>query len=183
MLQYVVLPPDFTLSKYGISIRLVEVTDAAFIIDIRTDERNSRFISATSSDVAQQQKWIEAYKEREAQGLEYYFVILDQEGNPCATTRIYDFRGEAFETGSWVSKNDAPYGIAVKGEILGREVGFELLGFSLCTFNSRKANANIMKYHKMFGARCVREDEDNRYFEQTKEEFYKGSEKIIKLLG
>ena len=51
--------------KYGIQLKPVEESDADFIIELRTNNQKSRFISATNPDVTQQKEWIKNYKQRE----------------------------------------------------------------------------------------------------------------------
>ena len=50
--------------KYGIQLKPVEESDADFIIELRTNNQKSRFISATNPDVTQQKEWIKNYKIR-----------------------------------------------------------------------------------------------------------------------
>ena len=70
----ILLPPDFTTTKYGVTVRLVTEDDAEFITRLRSDERLGRFIHASNGDVEAQKKWITEYKKRENEGIEYYFI-------------------------------------------------------------------------------------------------------------
>ena len=54
--------------KYGLHVRLVEIQDARFILDLRTDPRLSRYMTGTSLSVRDQEEWIARYKERESRG-------------------------------------------------------------------------------------------------------------------
>ena len=95
-MEYKKLPKGFTLDKYGLHVRLVNEDDAAFIVKLRTDERLGQFIHATSPDVEQQKAWIRKYKEREAEGLEYYFIfykeILHQISKGLSFSSFISFR-------------------------------------------------------------------------------------------
>ena len=62
--------PIQTIHRYGITLRPVEVTDAEFILELRTDKRLGQFLSTTSPDLDQQREWIRGYKKREAVGEE-----------------------------------------------------------------------------------------------------------------
>ena len=68
------LDSDFKFSRYGIDARLVQVDDAEFILGLRTNEKLSRYIHATSNDIEQQKSWMRSYKERESKGEDYYFI-------------------------------------------------------------------------------------------------------------
>ncbi|GHT19299.1 hypothetical protein AGMMS4957_03240 [Bacteroidia bacterium] len=70
--------------KFGASKRFVDVRDAAFILELRLNERLARFLSPTGSDVKAQEQWIERYKLREKNNDEFYFVFCD-----TATGRVH----------------------------------------------------------------------------------------------
>ena len=70
------LPENFELDRYGLHVRLVREEDAEFIVKLRTNERNARFIHATSPNIEHQQEWIRNYKEREINGVDYYVYTL-----------------------------------------------------------------------------------------------------------
>ena len=95
------LPLDFEITKYGLHCRLVNESDAAFIVQLRTDAKRSRFIHETDNDVNKQVEWIRNYKQREADGLEYYF-IYDINGEPFGVYRIYNIFDDHCTEGSWV---------------------------------------------------------------------------------
>ena len=65
------------ISKYNISLRLVDEEDADFIVSLRSDEKKSRFISYTDPNIETQKNWIREYKKRENEGKEYYFIASD----------------------------------------------------------------------------------------------------------
>ncbi|MCJ2367251.1 GNAT family N-acetyltransferase, partial [Aeromonas dhakensis] len=69
-----------------ISVRLIDVGDAEFILSLRTDGRLNRHLSQTSSSLEQQRDWIKNYKERESQGDEYYFIIYRNDNNEAVGT-------------------------------------------------------------------------------------------------
>ena len=77
------LPENFQIEKYGLSVRLVNEDDAELIIKLRTDPVLGKYIHATSPDIEQQRAWIRAYKKRESEGLEYYFIFY-KDGKPLA---------------------------------------------------------------------------------------------------
>ena len=177
------LPPDFSLTKYNAYIRLAQVNDAKFIVDLRGDEIKSKFLSEISTDIKMQEDWLKNYKFREAKGEEYYFIVCDLQGNSFGTTRLYNFRGEIFFTGSWVFLDSSPEGLPIIGDILGREIAFDILKYSFCQFEVRKGNSKVLKYHKTYKPRLVDEDELNFYFELNREEFNFQKSNILKLYG
>lgn len=169
------------IAKYNIVLELATKQDAQFIVDLRLDRKNIH-ISATDPDVEKQMVWIENYKLREAANLEYYFIVKDDNNVKWGTTRLYNFAGNEFDVGSWVFLPDAPAGIAVKSDIIARELAFEKLGFTTCKFDVRKNNKNVLRYHRGYKPRVVAEDELNYYFELDKESFYAHRDKLLKLI-
>lgn len=173
---------DFkTINRYGVNMRLVEPDDAAFILSLRTDEKLGRFLSPTHHDVGRQTAWLEEYKERESRGQEYYFIAVGENGERYGTTRLYDFEEEKFTTGSWLFSRNTPLGVAIKADIIGREIAFENLGFEVCKFDVRKDNKSVIKYHKAFKPTIVGEDDDIIYFELDKPSFYNYRNKLLKI--
>ncbi|MFA0026823.1 GNAT family N-acetyltransferase, partial [Vibrio sp. 10N.261.49.A5] len=56
-------------------LRLVTVEDADFIVKLRLqDAERNKYINPISSDIAQQQQWIEHYLKKNN---DYYFVVED----------------------------------------------------------------------------------------------------------
>ena len=53
---------EIVITAEGIKLRLVEKTDAEFIVDLRTDKKLGQNISWTSASVEKQIAWIEEYK-------------------------------------------------------------------------------------------------------------------------
>ena len=64
-----------------INLRTVTTADAEFILSLRMDSGLNRYLSRVEGAIEEQQSWIESYKEREAAGSEYYFVIEDKRGS------------------------------------------------------------------------------------------------------
>jgi RimJ/RimL family protein N-acetyltransferase len=171
------------IEKYDLRMRLVEESDAEFILSLRTDESLNQFLSKTSTSLSAQIDWIRNYKIREEAGNEYYFIAIDENGRRIGTTRLYNFEDDCFETGSWIFSKDAPYGASIKADVIGREYGFERLKVNFCKFEVRKKNLNVVRYHKAYKPDLVGEDELNYYFKIDKSKFSMHSQKLIKLLS
>jgi hypothetical protein len=179
-----VLPADFLIEKYGIKARLVEISDADFILRLRSDKMRNKHVHEISVNVEDQIKWINDYKIRENVGQEYYFVICDFNMKPFGTTRLYNFAENSFDTGSWVFLTEAPVGMAILGDIVGREIAFDVLEFEICNFDVRKENKSVIaNYHLKYNPTVVGEDELNYYFKLNKEQFNIKKRYFLKLLG
>jgi len=154
-----------------VCFRPVEIDDAKFILELRTDPSRSRFISFTESDVEVQRQWISAYLERQRNGLEYYYIIEDYHSEKFGTIRIYDIRSDSFCWGSWIVKDGAPYYIAIESMLMALEIGFYRLGFSKSHGDVRKGNQSVINNHLRFGGKIIREDDLNYYLEYTRDSY------------
>lgn len=166
------------INRYGIILRLVEIEDSEFILNLRTDSKLSQFISPTSPILAEQIKWIENYKIRERENLELYFIAQDNEGNRYGTIRLYNRDKNNFEIGSWLFAHNSPIGMAVKAHIIGYETGYELFNAEYCKFEVRKKNSAVLRYVEFFKPQIVGTDELNVYFQLARDSFYERKNKI-----
>lgn len=166
-----VIPP-FDLKIGDTTLDLVELSDAEFIVELRTDETLGRFISKTDSDVTAQVTWLENYKSRESRNEEFYFIVKYQSA-PAGTIRLYDFKDDSFTMGSWVIKKGTPQGAAIAATMMGYRAGFQTLGCNLCCFDVRKGNRSSFPFHKRWGAVPYKEDDLNVYFTLSRSDFHK----------
>ncbi|MDR1632720.1 MAG: GNAT family N-acetyltransferase [Dysgonamonadaceae bacterium] len=171
------LPENFILERYGLQVRLVNEDDAEFIVDLRTAPRLSRYIHETSSDIEAQKQWIRAYKKRETQGLDYYFMFSVNNLRQ-GVARIYDMTEDSFTQGSWIFSPDAFLGASVIGNIISSEIGFEFLDKKVLYSDARRDN-NTHRYVQSFNPEVVKTDEENIYYKILPEGFNQGKEKHI----
>lgn len=73
-----------------INLRLVEEKDASFILKLRNKDELKKFISPTKIRLEEQIKWIKAYKTREKEEKEFYFIVENKQKESCGTARIYN---------------------------------------------------------------------------------------------
>jgi RimJ/RimL family protein N-acetyltransferase len=168
------------ISGHNIDLRLVEIDDAEFILRLRLDERLNQHISATDADLESQVEWLRRYKEREREGREYYFIVEGKSGEPYGTVRLYDFQQDSFCWGSWIMLPGNP-SKAFESAVLAYECGFDKLGFAKSHFSVDKNNSRVVAFHKRFGAKIVREDETNYYFQSLKADFEAAKERYQRL--
>ncbi len=183
-----ILPPDFTLEKYGLFARFVEENDAEFIIKLRTDPVLGKWIHSTDSDMEKQREWIRNYKDRERRGEDYYFIFY-QEQDPVGLNRMYNIHDTTFTTGSWVFKPGIAFECCVIASIIVRELAFEYLGleYEHAFDGVHVENKKVIKFNHMMGLKdlSLHEDVKGTYIEQslTKEDFEKNKTRMLKLIG
>ncbi len=166
----------------NITLRLIEKSDAKFIIDLRTDQKLGLNISWTSPNVKDQINWINQYEKREALKEEFYFIFEDSNEKPWGTIRLYNFKEDSFTIGSWICLPHNTERIAIKAWLLSVNYGFEKLGFTSCLYDVRKQNIAVLYFAYLFHPELINEDELNYYFRLDKDSFYKYQEKVVELL-
>jgi RimJ/RimL family protein N-acetyltransferase len=174
--------PVDPIETSSVRLRLVEVEDAAFIVDLRGDERISRHLSAIDLDVSRQAEWLRKYLDREAAGAEYYFVIETKQGQAVGTVRLYEIEPTTFRWGSWIVRAGSPTFAAIESALAVYEFGFFRLKRETALLDVRKANRSVLRFHRRFGARETGTDELNVYFELTLAEYEKARANYSRLL-
>ena len=162
-----------------IALREITPDDADFLVRLRTDPDLGKHLSPTAADVEQQRKYIFNYL---ASLADYYFIITDWEQHPLGTIRIYDIQGSSFCWGSWILSKEAPSSAAIESALLIYDFAFFALHYDKSHFDVRKANTKVVDFHKRFGARIVREDELNYYFEYDSDTYLKIRQKYARYL-
>ncbi len=166
----------------NINLRIVELGDAQYILDLRTSNVISKYISRTENDINKQIQWLKDYKIREAENKDYYFIIESKKCQRYGAIRVYDLRADSFSWGSWVIERGSPAHVSIESVLLIYAFGFYKLGFEKCHFEVRKVNKNVAAFHLRFGANIVNEDELTYYFEIDKFAFEKAKLKYNKYL-
>lgn len=181
------LPNDFHGEKYGLTYRLVNESDAAFIIKLRTASQVGDFLHKTSSSIDDQIKWVKSYKEREEKGTDYYFIFF-KDGEPIGLERIYDIVGTKFNVGSWVMKQDTPIEYVLAVPLITNEIAFEYLNLELndSPDGVHENNKKVLKFNKMLGYIVTGEYQSNngRFFSirLTKQDFEAKKKNLIRML-
>jgi len=172
---------QFPVHKYGLIFRLVEESDAAFILSLRTDPKLSKHLSPTENNLEQQVEWIRGYKKREADGREYYFLYTDEQSQPLGLCRLYNIAGNTVTSGSWLSKPGNDELSSIKADLYIAMIIFDELRFEKCFIDIRKENKKVVRYHKMFFTQFD-EDEQNIYLYMDKEGYYRKKEFLTSII-
>lgn len=161
-----------------LNLKLVEETDAEFILKLRVDDSLGKFLSKTDTDLEKQKEWLKNYKNREVEKKEYYFIIKrnDTEEN-VGVVRLYNFIENSFEWGSWIIKKEAPNYSALESALLIYEYAFYDLKFDKSHFEVRKNNIKVISFHEKFGAKRIKETEQDIFYNYDREDYEKFREK------
>ena len=156
---------------YSIGVREVEVNDASYILKLRLDDSYSKYISKVSDEVSEQENYIRQYLKSYIRGRESFYFILTNtaSGERCGTERIYNFKDDTFEWGSWILDSNKTRYAAMETAVLIYEFAFNTLGFGKSEFEVNRNNEKVVSYHTKSGAKIIDEDDINYYFRVEKE--------------
>ena len=161
------------VTGHQINLRLVQSEDAAYIHALRQNPVYNRHLSIVTGTVDDQRDWIETYKTREADGLEYYFIIERKDGMPCGVVRLYEITNQSFTWGSWILDHNKPSKAALESAVLSFGVGFKELNISKSFFEAKVGNSHAIAFYRRFGATVIERDTENIYFELSRKQFLK----------
>lgn len=167
------------LNAKTIKLRLIEESDAEFVLDLRCDTKLNKYLSPVQGNIQEQIEFIRNYKKDERAGRQFYFIIERRDtGVRCGTVRLYDFQGKSFCWGSWILNQDKTRMAALESALLVYEYGFQILGFESSHFEVAKANETVISFHERLGALRSKEDEVNIYFNITAGQFKAAKTKL-----
>ena len=182
------LSSDFSLVKYGMNVRLVDETDADFIVKLRTSPKVSQFLHYTEKNVEVQRRWINEYKDREEKGLEYYFIFL-VDGERKGLYRLYNIHGNIFTGGSWLFEDNAPMEFSIGALLIGLDIAFDVLNLNLCDLYDgvHEDNKKVLWFNKLIGVEFseLKETPSGRFHigKLTKESYKSRRNKVEKMIG
>jgi len=160
-----------SLKTKNLHLKLIDVDDASFIIELRTNPRLNQFLSKIEPDLLTQEKWLKDYKVRSAEGSEYYFLIKNNASDKVGLVRVYDINDRVFSWGSWILKTGCPKSYPIESALLIYEFGFKCLKLQMSVFEVLKENEKVMSFHLKTKAKIVRNDDEKVYFEFNEESF------------
>jgi RimJ/RimL family protein N-acetyltransferase len=164
-------------------LRPVREDDAEFIVSLRNDAKLARHISKSVESVEQQQQWIRSYFGRNKEGLEYYFIACDLDEVPCGTFRLYNVTECECTGGSWVMRRGAPLPVSLESYLLPMRFSFTILAKKVMRIDVRKENLRVWKWHEMCGAKFIREDDFDRYYEYSPEGYPVAERAVYKIIS
>ena len=174
------------LSGTTVYLDLVEEKDAEFICSLRNNPSLNNFLSKSTALPEIQRQWIRAYKTREAENKEYYFIIHRKDNDlPIGTIRLYDFLEhlKSFCWGSWILNENKTPSAAIESALLIYRLGFEILGFEQSQFDVRKDNQKVSAFHVKLGAVKVAENDLDIFYVFPKAQYHSLKTKYQKFLA
>ena len=160
------LSESFSLEKYGLKVRLVNVDDANFILSLRANPNRTKHMMTLDFSLESQKEWILEYKKREKEGLDYYFIYSNIEEKPIGVNRIshLNLNAKTGKSSSWIAVEGLKYE-PLKMLLIGNEIVFNLIGFDMSWGEVNKNNSRAIKIFKLFGYKL--KDVGTEYYDFT----------------
>lgn len=176
-------PAPERIEGWRLALRLVRPEDAEYIHALRVDPAYNSHLSRVTGTAADQRRWIEAYKLREAAGTEAYYVIERlSDGGRCGVVRLYEIEGDRFTWGSWILDAGKPPKAALESAVLSFGIGFDRLGLAEGVLDVRRENTHAQAFYRRFGMRQTGADDTNLYFAFSREDFASRRRALVDIL-
>ena len=156
-------------------LRLVNENDVDFILSLRLNPKLNDYLSPVDENKESQLNWIEDYKIREDNGLDYYFVVVDKNLGSIGLVRVYDinYNDKTFVWGSWVLKEEHPKYTALESAVLSYEFAFMQLNLEVANIFALKDNQKANNFYDRFGCKFLYEDRLKRFYKLTRADYIK----------
>jgi len=170
------------LSGPNLLLRLIQLSDAKYAYDLRTNPLYNQNLSKVTGSVEDQRQWLKGYKAREAKLQELYYVIERMDRIPCGLVRLYDITDDAFTWGSWVLDENKPRKAALESALLSFELGFNIIDKAEAFIEVRLENERAISFYRRFGMTQMKKDLKSIYFKYTREHFNENYEAYMSIL-
>ena len=168
------MPPPVSLSRVAgpnLALRLIRPDDAGYVFGLRTDPSYNTHLSEVRGTADDQRRWIEAYKAREAEGREFYYIIERRDGTRCGTVRLYGLEADSFTWGSWILDQNKPRKAALESAMLSFGVGFDGLSRERAFVTVNIGNDRAEAFYRRLGMTETHRDAHEIFFTYTRARF------------
>ena len=140
---------NYTLEGNSYILRPVKKSDASFIASLRSDQDLTKFINKVTSNVADQEAWLESYFLRPD---DYYFVVerkSDKRQEGLISLYDVDENKGVGEWGRWILRKDSS--AAVESAYLIYMFAFETLSLNKTVCRTILENKKVCSFHDSCG--------------------------------
>ncbi|WP_254054895.1 GNAT family N-acetyltransferase [Pseudophaeobacter sp. EL27] len=166
----------------NLTLRLIQPKDAAFVYGLRTNSLYNKHLSAVRGTVEDQRRWIDAYKDREAERNEFYYLIERKDGVPCGVVRLYDMDADSFTWGSWILDENKPPKAALESAVLSFGIGFNALDRKMARVDVRTENDRAQAFYQRFGMIETHRTKSDIFFTYPRSQYQADRESYMMVL-
>jgi RimJ/RimL family protein N-acetyltransferase len=179
MKKYMATADYERVSGPNLTLRLITPEDAEYVYGLRKDPAYNAHLSQVDGSVEDQRRWIEAYKAREAERRELYYVIERKDGVRCGLVRLYEITAESFTWGSWILDHNKTRKAALESAMLSFGVGFESLGLKSAFVTVDRDNDKALAFYRRLNMTELRQDDSEIFFIYSREQFEAGRQSFV----
>lgn len=136
----------------SIDLKLAEIKDAKFLLDLRTNKNLNTYLSQVGSSLKEQENWLTNYKIREFNKKEYYFKTIDKNNKNIGFARLYniDYDNKELTFGSFIMGENKTKYAALETMILLMQISFRYLKMDKVLLDVRKNNLHAKEFYTRF---------------------------------
>ena len=139
------------LKGKAVNLRPINLSDAEFIVKLRTNKKLNRYIHNETINKNIQITWIKKYLERDN---DYYFIIERvKDENSVGLISIYNIKNNCAEWGRWLLSDGNNF--AIESVQLIYKIAFELLELDYVYCRTVAANRSVVSFHNSCGLKQV----------------------------
>lgn len=140
---------DLVLEGPAFRLRPVELADAQFMVDLRTDPKLGAYLNPTSPKVEDQESWLRGYFERD--GDLYWIIERVASGEPEGCVAVYDVDPEkrSAEWGRWIQRPGSM--AAVECALHVYRAAFDELDLEMVYCRTVADNEPVVSFHTSCG--------------------------------
>lgn len=165
----------------NIRLKLVNINDAKFIHDLRTNKILSKYLNPTSFKLDDQKKWMKQYFIRNKNDQEFYFKFQFKKQNSfydIGVARVIKLTKKNFSFGSWIMRPGSPSWLAVECALSIYEFAFKYKKFQKNLMWMDLRNKKVIIFHKLMGAIESNRDKKQLYAYLTESNYNKIKQKL-----
>lgn len=166
----------------NLALRLIQPEDANYVHGLRMNPAYNQHLSKVQGTVEDQRRWINSYKAREAEGLEFYYIIERKDGVPCGVVRLYDLDTESFTWGSWILDSSKPSKAALESAVLSFRIGFGALDRTMANVDVRVENHHAQVFYRRLGMTETHQTETDIFFVYPRTRYEADRDRYMALL-
>jgi RimJ/RimL family protein N-acetyltransferase len=137
---------EITVEGYGVRLRPIRLSDAAFVHGLRRTPELAKFIGDTDPRLEKQVEWLEQFFQRDG---DYYFIVETLSQKPLGTIGIYNMTDGRAEWGRWVLLPGCH--AAPASALLMYRVAFEMLKLRELYCRTVEQNVKVLSFHDHCG--------------------------------
>lgn len=165
----------------NIRLKFVNINDAKFIYDLRTNKILSKYLNPTSLKLNDQKKWLKQYFIRNENDQEFYFKFQFKKKNKfydIGVARVIRLTKKKFSFGSWIMRPGSPSWLAVECALSIYEFAFKYKKFQKNLMWMDLRNKKVIIFHKLMGAIETNIDKKQLYAYLTESNYNKIKRKL-----